>query len=149
MNTSLEYEFTLALCTRMSLYAPAHVVRCFACESPRCIARGTNMTLFGITVAIARSISPTRSWYRAATRSYVHELCVSKSRGFYISMYICMGIQHLSTLAQRTTFLDLCICALREHTPERVGIPQLPMGATAESLSELRNYIITVTSRDR
>lgn len=134
-------SFCECLSKQVSLYSPAHVLRSIWEESPRVIQCMQNVTMFGLTVHCAFECKSLRSWYRSSTRTYVHLLDIQVDRAEMVSMYVCAGIVQMKTLAQRVTFLDLCICALRNY-PTSAPIPELPMGASVHSLKELRRYLI-------
>jgi hypothetical protein len=139
-------SFCESLANQLSMYPPGVVLRAITRGEPVATARGTNVTIFGMTVRGAPA-HVQRAWYQSGARLYVCQMVPPTDRPVWLAHYICACIVKLQTLKHRATFLDICECALRrlgtlDTQPSSHLPPGLPMGATVESIRDLRAYLI-------
>ena len=144
---------------QISAYPPDYVIACVRFQSGSAwLLRGTNLTVYSMTVPSPNlQMRADQTWYRPSIREYTSTLSVPHTKDVFLAHYISTCLRALCTFAERCTFLDVCICALRGHEQTDAGMDGAPSlfrdGCTPEILEDLRRYFIekhrreTTTSR--
>ena len=147
------------LYAQISVYPPDYVIACIRTKNGSTwLLRGTNLTVYSMTIPSPNlRVRADQTWYRPSVREYTSTLSVPHTKDVFLAHYVSTCLRALSTFAERCTFLDVCICALRGHTradDTMLGAPSLFRdGCTSEVLEDLRRYFIekhrreTTTSR--
>ena len=134
----------VGLCEQMVVYPPNYVIEMFRKarapehftirESEMC-----NLTLYSMTIRVLHFSTPESSWYHADTREYLSTLWVEHTIHYLITMYIEVCVHALPTFAMKTTFLDVCTCALTGYKSDDEGTTLLP---NVTRVADLRRYLI-------
>ena len=144
-------QICLGLCEQMIVYPPNYVIEMFrkARTPERFIVRESdtnyvNLTLYSMTIRISTFPSPESSWYHVDTREYLSKLWVDHTIHHLIAMYIEVCVNTLPTFAMKTTFIDICTCALIGYASDDEGTTLLP---DVTRVADLRRYLIEKRTR--
>ena len=71
------------LCAQMTIYPPAYVIHAVLHSTGDWIARGTNLTVYGMTIRMPAHVERAlASWYRPSIRGYLSTLRAPSARVF-------------------------------------------------------------------
>lgn len=145
-------QICIGLCEQMVVYPPKYIITMFrrARAPEHFILRESetrNLTLYSMTIPFKWCFpTPDSSRYHADTREYLSKLWVEHTIHYLIAMYIEVCVHALPTFAMKTTFIDVCTCALTGYSSDDEGTTLLP---DVTRVADLRRYLIEKHLRSR